>query len=332
MKKKFKWFLVILLLILVFSFSVYAEPEYTFKAGHDQAISMPYQYLMEVFADKVEEKTEGQVRIEIYPQAQLGEELELAEGLRIGTIDFMAGSIGNLTPLIPEGGLLGVPYIVENKEHQEKLGDPNGQFYKALYTTIEEKNIGMKLLGLVTCGTRSAFNNVRPIYTPDDLDGLKIRVMTSDIQMKSWDVLGSSPTTVNYDELYSALQHKVVDGAENAPWSTYAMKHHEVSKYFSLTEHMISFGLFLMSEKTYNMLPTDLRSLVIEAANEAVEEEKIFDGQLDEAGVQKLLENGVKVNLVYKQPFIKLVEPIQEEVAQKYNCTNLLEIIKEEAK
>lgn len=307
------------------------EPKYVLKTGHVEATDGSYHYLCTYFAEQVKERTNGQVQIDIYPQSQLGSELELAEGLRIGTIDFAVGSVGNLTPLIPEGGLLGVPYIIESQDHLNKLIDPNGAFLEALSNKIASKDIGIVLLGMPTNGVRSIYNDVRPIYTPEDLKGLKIRVMTSDIQMKAFDAMGAAPTAVAFNELYSALQHKVVDGAENSPLLLWSMKHYECAKYLSLTEHMIATGLFIMSERTYEKLPADLRDIVIEVAHEAVAKELEFD--LEESGnaLERLKEWGVQVNEVDKQPFIDLTAHLHQEVAEQYNCTDLLEIIRKEA-
>ena len=307
------------------------EPQYVLKVGHDEATDGSYHYLCTYFADQVKEKTNGQVQIDVYPQSQLGSELELAEGLRIGTIDFAVGSVGNLTPLIPEGGLLGVPYIIESQEHLNKLIDPDGTFIKALSDKITSKNIGIVLLGLPTNGVRSIYNDVRPIYTPDDLKGLKIRVMTSDIQMKAFSAMGASPTAIAFNELYSAMQHKVVDGAENSPLLLWSMKHYECAKYLSLTEHMIATGLFMMSERTYENLPADLRDIVIEAAHEAVAKELEFDLEATDDALEKLKEWGVQVNEVDKQPFIDLTAHLHQEVAEQYDCMDLLEIIQKEA-
>jgi len=307
------------------------EPKYVLKAGHDQATDGSYHYMFTYFAEKVNERTNGQVQIEVYPQSQLGSELELAEGLRIGTIDFSVGSVGNITPLIPEAGLLGVPYIIESLDHLDKLINPNSVFFETLSKKITSKDIGIVLLGVPTSGVRSVFNDVRPVYTPEDLKGLKIRVMTSDIQMKSFAAMGASPTAVAYNELYSALQHKVVDGAENSLLNFWMMKHYEGAKYLSLTEHMIATGLFMMSERTYEKLPANLRDIVIEVAHEAVTKELEFDREENKNAMEKLKEWGVQVNEVDKQPFIDRTAHLHKEIAEQYNCTDLLEIIQKEA-
>lgn len=326
--------IMLVCVVLVVSFSVQAKPKpkYVFNANHSQATDGSYHYLLTYFADKVYERTDGKVQIKIYPQSQLGSELELAEGHRIGTIDFSIGSVGNLTPLIPEAGLLSVPYIIEGMDHLDKIIDPNGPFFKALKKKIDDKKNGIVLLGMPTMGVRSIFNDRCPIYTPDDLKGLKIRVMTSDIQMKSFAALGASPTALAYSELYSALQHGVIDGAENSPLCTWMMKHYECCEYFSLTEHMIATGLFMMSERAYKKLPKDLREIVIETAYEATAKGVEFDRREDELALEKMKERGVKVNAVDKEPFIKLSAPLHDEIAEQYNCTDLLAIIREEAK
>ena len=107
----------------------------------------------------------------------------------------------NITPLLPKAGLLGAPYIVVSKEHRERLTSNDGRFFAALAEEVEAAGVGIKLLGLTTAGVRSVYDSQRPIHTPADLNGLKIRVMTSDIQMKAWETLGAIPTPLAFSEV-----------------------------------------------------------------------------------------------------------------------------------
>ncbi|MEC5293481.1 MULTISPECIES: TRAP transporter substrate-binding protein [unclassified Aurantimonas] len=306
--------------------------EFTLKAGHDQPVGSTYDVLHKKFAELVEERTNGRVEIKVYPAAQLGSELELAQGLRLGTLDFSTSSVGNVNPLLPKAGLLGAPYIIESLEHRKRLTANDGLFYKALEKAVNESGVGIKLLGITTAGVRSVYNSERPIYTPDDLVDMKIRTMTSDIQVEGWQNLGAVPTPIAFAELYSALQTGVVDAGENSPEFYFSMKHYEQAPYYSLTEHMVATGLFMMNNSTWDKLPEDIQAIIVQAAAEATAFEREFDLAMEEEYMNDLLINGAKVNLVYKQPFIELARPLHEEIAERVGATELLQIIQDEAK
>lgn len=322
----------VLVVGLQFPAQTASAAEFTFKAGHDQPVGSSYDTLEKKFAELMKERTNGRVEIKVYPAAQLGSELELAQGLRLGTLDFSASSVGNVTPLIPKAGLLGAPYIIESDAHRKRLTANEGPFYKALDKAVEESGIGIKILGITTAGIRSVYNSKHPIYTPDDLKSTKIRTMTADIQVKGWKSFGSVPTPIPFAELYSALQTRVVDAAENSPEFYFTMKHYEQAPYYSLTEHMVATGLFMISKKTWDKLPADLRPIVVQAAAEASAYEREFDLSMTDKYMNELLKNGAKINLVNKEPFVKLARPLHAEIAKSVGAEDLLKLIQEEAK
>lgn len=307
------------------------QPQFVFRAGHDQTTDASYHQLEIKFAELVAARTNGRVRVDVYPAAQLGSELEMAEGLRLGTIDFSASSVGNITPLLPKAGLLGVGYLIRDKTHRDRLVDNRSAFYKRLAQVMEESGVGIKLLGLTTAGVRSLYTTKRPVRTPDDLKGMKVRTMTSDIQVQMWKAMGAIPTPIAFAEVYTALQSGVIDGAENAPVFYYTMKHHEPAKYYALTEHMIATGLFMMSMKAYDKLPPDLREIIIQAGAEASEFERVMDEKLNEENLKKLIAAGVKINEVDKDAFIKRVAPLQDRIAKDIGATDLLDLIRKAA-
>lgn len=305
--------------------------EFTFRAGHDQPVGSSYDMLLNKFAELTAERTNGRVEIKVYPAAQLGSELELAQGLRLGTIDFSTSSVGNVTPLLPKVGLLGAPYIVENDAHRRRLTDGDGPFYQALVKTVEETDVGIKVLGITTAGVRSVYNSKHPIYTPEDLADIKIRTMTADIQVAGWKQFGTVPTPIAFAELYSALQTGVVDAAENSPEFYFSMKHYEQAPFYSLTEHMVATGLFMISQQTWDKLPEDLKPIVLEAGAEATAYEREFDVSMTDKYMQDLLRNGAKINLVNKEPFVELARPLHAKLAEELGAEDLLKIIQDEA-
>ena len=146
--------------------------------------------------------------------------------MKIGTVDCAGSSVGNIGGHIPKAGLLGVPYIIQNAKHRERIVASDGRFFAALAEVVGESG-DWRALGMTTAGTRSVYNSVRPVNTPDDLEGLKIRVMTSDTQVKSWKALGAVPTAMAFSEVYTGLMTKTIDAAENSPMFLWNMKHYE---------------------------------------------------------------------------------------------------------
>jgi tripartite ATP-independent transporter DctP family solute receptor len=308
-----------------------AAPEFSLRAAHDGAPGNQYDLLLHRFADLVKERTNGRVEIKIFPNAQLGNELELAQGLRLGSIDFSTSSVGNIPPLIPKAGLLGLPYLIQSKVHRELLAATDGKFYTTFAKMVEDTNVGIKLLGLATAGVRNLFNSVRPVRNPDDLKGLKIRVMTSDIQVKSWKAFGAVPTPLPYSEVYTALVSGVVDGAEGAAHHYFQQKFNEGAKYFSLTEHMVAMGLFMMSQKTFDKLPPDVQDVIIKAGSEASVYERQVDDEMNTKFLAQMQEKGSTLVKVDKSGFIKRALPLHDEIAKGLGADDLLAIVREEA-
>ena len=320
------------LFVLAGTGSSFAAPEFTLRAGHDGAAGNQYDLLLHRFADLVKKRTNGRVEVKIFPNAQLGNELELAEGLRLGSVDFSTSSVGNIPPLIPKAGLLGLPYLIQSKEHRELLADTDGRFYTAFAKMVEDTNVGIKLLGLVTAGVRNLFNSARPVKSPEDLKGLKIRVMTSDVQVQSWKAFGAVPTPLPYSEVYTALLSKVVDGAEGAAHHYFQQKFNEGAKYFSLTEHMVAMGLFMTSQKTFNKLPADVQKVIIQAGSEASVYERGIDDEQNSKYLAKMSSKGSTLVKVDKSGFIARALPLHDRIAKELKAEDLLQIVREDAK
>ena len=311
--------------------SAFAAPEFTLRAGHDGAPGNQYDLLLVRFAELVNERTNGRVEVKVFPNAQLGNELELAEGLRLGSVDLSTSSVGNIPPLIPKAGLLGLPYLIQSKEHRELLAAADGKFYTAFAKAVEDTDVGIKLLGLVTAGVRNLFNSARPVASADDLRGLKIRVMTSEVQVKSWKAFGAVPTPLPYSEVYTALVSKVVDGAEGAAHHYFQQKFNEGAKYFSLTEHMVAMGLFMMSQKTFDKLPADIQDVIVKAGAEASVYERQIDDEQNSKYLSQMEDMGSTVVEVDKSGFIERALPLHDEIANGLEAADLLAIVREEA-
>lgn len=309
--------------------SISFAADFNFKAGHDQPVGSSYDLMMKDFAKVVEEKSDGRIAISVYPAAQLGSELELTQGLRLGTVDFAAASVGNISSLMPKVGLMGAPYLFESIPHRQKVIAGGSEFYNLLSDYLDESRVGIKLLGITTAGVRSVYNSKKPINTLDDIKGMNIRTLTSEAQVKGWQNLGAIPTPIAFAELYSALQTGVVDAAENSPEFLYLMKHYEQAPYFSLTEHMMATGLFMGSARALGRLPDDLLEVVMEAGIEVAAREQEHDMEMSDDYMRKLEEEGVKINAIEdKGPWIEAAIPLHDQLAKDLKATEMLEVIR----
>lgn len=278
------------------------------KLAHTLPTDHPVHGAMAFMAQRCAELSEGKMMIQIYPSEQLGSEQQCVELLQIGSLAITKVSAAVMESFSDEYKVLGLPYIFRSKEHGFRVLD--GDIGKDLLASTEEKF----LLGLCfyDAGSRSFYTIDKPILTPDDLKGLKIRVMKSKTAMDMVKSLGGSPTPISFGELYTALQSGVVDGAENNPPSLYTSHHYEVCKHYSLDEHTSVPDVLIISTHVWKKLSEEERSWLREAALESVAVER----DLWAASVKKSLEEvqkaGVTIYYPDKEPFAKMVEGVFE--------------------
>ncbi len=268
-------------------------------------------YLM---AKLVEEWTNGRIKIEVYPGAVLGSEKETIEQTQMGIIDINRVSIAPLTALYPKLSVFALPYIFKSREHMWKVLESDiGQ-----NMLLELKKVGLIGLGYMDSGARSFYTVEKPILSPDDLKGLKIRTQKSPVMMDMVKAMGGKPVPMAFEEVYSALQTGVIDGAENNPPSYYETRHYEVAKYYSLDEHAMVPEIIIMSLRTWDALSEQDRQIIKMAAIAAQELQRRLWLKDEEIALQKVKEAGCKIYHPNKEPFIKAVQPVYEKYAKKY--------------
>lgn len=247
------------------SFASPALAALEFKFAHSGSLEHQYQIGAEHFKKLVEEKSGGEIKVNIFPQAQLGSEREEAEGVRMGTIEVTAIAAGGALPsFVPEMQVLGVPYLFKTREQVYSVLD--GAIGEELNAYMQNK--GFKNLSFWEVGFRNFTNNVRPIKSPADMKDMKVRVQESKIWMEFIKRLGGIPTPIPFSELYSALQQKVVDGEENPVATIYSMKYYEVQKYLTLDRHTYEAAVILANPKWFEGLTGDQQKIILEAAKE----------------------------------------------------------------
>jgi len=297
-------------MLLLLSMTCFAEME--FKVATNHAGNTPATKGLYYFADRIEELTDGEIKISVHTGGVLGTEVETMEQLTAGALELNRVCTAHLSVFNPLMDIFSIPYLFRNQEHY--LNVIFGGVGRELAATCE--NSGMKFLVWIYAGARSFFNNVRPINTPDDLEGLKIRVMASDIMLKTISTLGGSPTAMTYSEVYSALQTGVIDGAENSPISMDDKSFYEVVKYFSLDEHMMIPDVVVMNLEDWNKLEP-LHKAIFLRVSEETQQYILEEWMAREDKSLETIKDGAIVNTITEENkalFIEKVAPLHEEL------------------
>ncbi len=280
------------------------------KLGHSLDTGHPVHKAMEFMKTRLEELSGGKVTINIYPSSVLGSETQCIEMLQNGSLAMTKTSAAAMENFIPSMAVFGLPYIFRDEDHFWKV--INGPIGKRLLKEGQSKF----LYGLCyyDAGSRNFYTKDKPIRTPDDLKGLKIRVMNSKTAIDMVKAMGGSPTPIAWGELYSALAQGTVDGAENNPPSFTSNKHYEVCKHFTLDGHSRIPDILMMSTKVWDKLDPQVQAWVQQAADESAEyERKLWKEKTVEA-LDKARSEGVTVYKVDTSAFAAKVAPMLTQI------------------
>lgn len=276
------------------------------KLAHGLDPTHPVHKGMVYMAERLAEKSNGQLTIDIYPSGQLGSEQQCVELLQIGSLAITKVSAAVMEGFTPKFKALGLPYIFRSSEHSFRVFD--GDIGKELLLGTEE--FWIRGLCFYDAGFRSFYTIDKPINSPEDLEGLKIRVMKSQTAMEMVRALGGSPTPISWGELYTALQSGVVDGAENNPPSLHTSHHYEVCKEYSLDEHTCVPDVLIISTKVWNSLTPQEQKWLQEAADESVPVERKYWAESVEEALRVVQEAGVTIHYPDKAKFAEKVDPL----------------------
>lgn len=284
-----------------------------FKLSHGLDNTHPVHKAMEFMSGRLRELSSGRMTIDIYPSEQLGSERESIELVQFGSIDMTKTSAAVLESFVPEAGVFSLPYLFRDKEHAWKVF--NGPIGREILHS--GKTVGLMGLCYYDSGMRSFYTKGRPIDKPADLEGMKIRVQKSYMAVKSIQIMGGSPTPIDWGELYTALQQGVVDGAENNAPSFYLSHHYEVCDYYYLDEHTCIPDVMLMSEKVWSHLAPAQQRMIQQAADESVVfQRRLWDKTASEC-LAEVIKAGVEVKRPDKAPFMERVAPLYKEFEGK---------------
>ncbi|PNR94105.1 C4-dicarboxylate ABC transporter [Petrotoga sp. HWHPT.55.6.3] len=307
MKKSFVLVLTVVF-VMVLSVSAIAKKPIVLKLAENQPVNNPVTVADEYFAELVKEKTNGNVIVEVYPGAVLGEEVDSIQQVRAGVIAMARVNTVPLAEFIPEVGVFTLPYIFANTDHKWEVLD--GPIGNSVLESFEKA--GLVGLNYYEAGSRNFYTVKKPIKSLADLKGLKIRVQPSEISLEMVRLLGGIPTPLSYGEVYSALQTGVIDGAENDFVSYYTSSHYEVAPYYTLDGHLSPPAVTIMNKDIFYDLPKEYQQAILEAAKEAqsfeIEEMLAFEEESREIVVAA----GVQIFEVDVVEFQEAVEPIYD--------------------
>ncbi|HSP30485.1 MAG TPA: TRAP transporter substrate-binding protein, partial [Halomonas sp.] len=270
----------------------------------------PNTVALEEFAEAVAEQTEGRVNPRVYNNAVLGDQSDAIEQTRNGALDFANFNMGPMGPIVKETNVFSLPFLFNDVEHMHKVMD--GEIGERFADALEDK--GLVVLSWFDSGARSIYNTQRPINTPEDVEGLKIRVMNNDLYVEMIEAMGGNATPMSYGEVYQSLTTGVLDGAENNYPSFESSNHYETTDYFSLTEHLIIPECLCVAKASWDELSEEDQETIREIGEEASVRQRELWVESSEESRQIVLDHGVEINEVEdKAAFQALMEPMYEE-------------------
>lgn len=289
------------------------------KLGHIAEPVHPYGQGAEKFAELVSEKSGGEMEVRVFPSSQLGGQKDLVEGLIYGTVDMALVGTAVLGQFQPQISIFDLPFLFNDRPHAYASLDSVGM---DLGKALEPK--GIKLLGYMENGIRHLTNNVRPVHTPADMAGLKIRVMNNKVFVEMMKALGASPTPMAFGELYSAMQQGTVDGQENPSAHIWTKRFFEVQKYASLTAHAYSPEPVLISMAAWSRMTPAQQDILKAAAVESIAWQRALSEKQDQEYWDKIKATGqIEVIEVDRSAFKQATLPVYKQFADVVGQDNI---------
>lgn len=280
------------------------------KVGHALSTDHPIHNAIQFMGERVNTLSQGSMRVDVYPGATLGNERELMELLQIGSLAMTKVSTGPMESFVPEMKVFSLPYVFRNSDHFWQVLE--GEIGQRLLLSGEY--VHLRGLGYYDSGSRSFYTKEKSINTPDDLQGLKIRVQKSQTSMQMVRAFGGAATPISFGELYTALDQGVVDGAENNPPSFYTTRHYEVAKYYSLNEHTYVPDIMLISTYVWNKLTGQQQTWLQQAMNESIVYQRKLWAEATQFALQEVEKAGVIITRPDKTLFAEKISTLHEKM------------------
>lgn len=299
----------------------------TLKLAHNLEQSHVIHKALDYMAKEVKEKSNGELTLRIYPNRQMGDARETIELLQNDALDMTKANSSELEPFVKEMAVFTCPYLFNNDEHFKKV--LYGSAGKSI--TDKTKNSGFTVLSSYVGGSRN-FYTKKPIYSPADLKGMKIRVISTPTTNRIIELLGGSPVPVPLGEVYTALQQGVIDGAENNIPSYTSTRHVEVAKYFTEDQHTSMPDYLVIANKVWNKLDENQQKILLDAAKESeIYQQKLWDEETvhSRREAEKIGTTFIQVD---KQPFRDALIPLYNDFKQNPVFSQIIADIEAEAK
>jgi tripartite ATP-independent transporter DctP family solute receptor len=295
-----------------------AQQKLVLKASDVHPAGYPTVVAVENLGKKLEQATSGRLSVQMYASMQLGGEKEAIEQAQVSAIQLARVSVGALGPVIDDLNVLNLPFLFRNTAHMQKVIDgPIGQ--ELLDKVTNNAKAGLVGLCWMDAGARSLYDTRKPIKSIEDLKGLKVRVMGNPMFVDMMNALGGNGVAMGYDQVFSALQTGVVDGAENNPPSFVFDNHYQVAKFYTLTEHLIVPEILVFSRKTWDTLSKDDQALLRKFAGEAQAEERKLWIAYENQALEKAKAAGIQIiEVADKKPFQAAVKPVWDKYGPRF--------------
>ena len=286
------------------------------KAADVHPAGYPNVVAIENMGKKLDAATNGRIKFQMFPGSVLGGEKEMIEQTQVGAIQILRTSLGPVGPVVPEVNVFNMPFVFRNEAHMRAVID--GPIGQEMLDKISASPARLVALGWMDGGSRSLYTK-KPVRTPADLKGQKIRMMGNPLFVDTMNAMGGNGISMGYGEVFTAIQTGVVDGAENNPPSLFTAKHYQAgAKYYTQTNHLIIPEIFVMSKVTWDKLSKDDQALVKKFSREAQMEQRAlwdksvadYSGQLKAAGVEFIA--------IDNKPFYDATSPVRAKYGAQF--------------
>jgi len=293
-----------------------ANAQTHYRFAHDQQLNSGYSVAYDIFSTKLKQLSGGQMLVDQYPGAQLGQEPQLLQLVKSGDLDFAIVSSANTATISPQAGVMSLHFLFRGPDHMVKaLADP--KVYEAIRDMIDDTTQGIHAIGLGTQGLRNMYSK-KEIHSLDDLKGLKVRVQATATEDATFAAYGAQTVHMPFGSVYTSLQTGVVDVGENSVNVYLINKHYEVAPVLSITEHEANNAILWISDKLWKSLNDEQKKWVLEAGRDVTTQEPKKAFELENAAAARLQAIGIKiVTGVDKSGFQKISKPMLDKLAKE---------------
>jgi tripartite ATP-independent transporter DctP family solute receptor len=320
--KKYACAALVIALIVGIAVSIQAKE---WKGWNIHVAGYPNTIAMDKFAELLDEKSGGKIKLKMYHAGTLGSQPDAIEQVRLGGLEIANFSLGPLGPIVPEANVVSLPFIFKDTDHVWRVLD--GKAGDMINAGLAKK--GLISLAWYDGGARSFYNSKKAIKTPADVQGMKVRVMNNDLYSGMISALGGNPSPMAFSEVYQSLKTGVVDGAENN-WPSYeSTGHYEVAKYYSISQHLIIPETLAINADVYKSLAPELQKILKEAAEESAVLQRKLWKERSKASEEKVMAGGSVINAIPdKSAFQAAMKPVYDKyLADNPTLKPLVELI-----